>query len=114
MQIRDLDPSILPGETEAGKPEFLTAEGQAQQKCVSQQGKQQRKTESFAGARATNRPPAETGSIHSGRRQSIGWQFRCGVGLSGIQAHTAIASWAQRWTLGNMASWSLSRLIRQA
>lgn len=115
MKIRHLDPSILPGETEAGKPEFLPTEGQAQQQRVDQQGKQQRKTESSVlGARATNRLPAEAGSIHSGRRQRIGWLFGCGVGRFGIQAHTAIAARVQRWTLGNVASWPLSRPIRQA
>ncbi len=40
MKIRHLDPSILPRETEAGKPEFLPTKGQAQQQRVDQQGKQ--------------------------------------------------------------------------
>jgi hypothetical protein len=41
-QIGYLDPSILPGEAEARKPESLATEGQAQQPRVDQQREQQR------------------------------------------------------------------------
>jgi hypothetical protein len=72
-QIRHLDPSILPGEGKAREPKFLTAELQAQQQCVGQQGNQQRKREPPAmGTRATNRWLAGASRIQRGRRQWLG------------------------------------------
>lgn len=69
MKFRHLDPSILPGESEAREAEFLTIQGQAQQQCVGQQGNQQRETQSPAfGAKETDRLPAGAGDVDHGHR----------------------------------------------
>jgi hypothetical protein len=46
VEIGYLDPSILPGESEAQKPTPLATEGQAQQQRVDQQREQQRMRQS--------------------------------------------------------------------
>ena len=46
VQIGRLDPSIFPGEDEAGKPKSSATDREAQQERVNQQGEQQRKSQS--------------------------------------------------------------------
>ena len=74
-QIGRLDPPLLPRETQARKPPFLTTEGQAQQQRVSQQREQQCERQSpVFSAHALSRSLTAAGGS---RGLGLGWPCRC-------------------------------------
>jgi len=93
VQIGRLDPSLLPGKTEARKPGSLTAVGQAEQHGVNQQGDQQRKRQAPALTvhALTGLFTASCGSGEWLRRRG---RRRClrGAGTRGTQACSFVAA----------------------
>lgn len=77
VQVGCFDPPLTPEGTEAGQPQFLLAEGQAQQQQVERQGEQECERQPPGFGVHVLRPPRIAGTTSARGSRPSAWLFRC-------------------------------------